>query len=380
VNYSRQAVYAIDTTFVVDDRFTRADIRWLYYLLSSLSLDQISRDSAIPGLDREQAYEQVAACPSARSEQLAIVQYLDCSGRATERVVRQKNRLITLLNEQKQAIIHRAVTRGLDPNVRLKPSRVEWLGKVPEHWDVAPLRLRYLQCLGKMLDTKRIKGSHLVPYLRNVDVQWDRVATTELPSMDITATEFDRYTLRKGDLLVCEGGEVGRAAIWNGDLPICGFQKAIHRLRPVSVQRDLPRFLMYVLRAAARAGAFDDGHESTIAHLTGEKIRSHRLAFPELREQIEIVEHLDAATRRVDGAIQAIRGSIEVCIELRTRLIADVVTGKVDVRQAARLSEIEESEEPLDASDAPADVEAEHGLDADADNAESDDALEDAVA
>ncbi|MDF2766030.1 MAG: type restriction-modification system specificity subunit [Rhodospirillales bacterium] len=137
---------------------------------------------------------------------------------------------------------------------------------------------------------------------------------------------------------------------------------------------------MYVLRAAARAGAFDDGHESTIAHLTGEKIRSHRLAFPELREQIEIVEHLDAATRRVDGAIQAIRGSIEVCIELRTRLIADVVTGKVDVRQAARLSEIEESEEPLDASDAPADVEAEHGLDADADNAESDDALEDAVA
>lgn len=135
-------------------------------------------------------------------EQAAIVKFLDYYDRKIRRYIRAKQKLIKLLEEEKQAIIHRAVTRGLDPNVRLKPSGVEWLGDVPEHWEVVALRHRYSQCLGKMLDAKRITGRHPLPYLRNTDVQWDRINIDDLPEMDIPSNEYDRYTVQKGSTRV----------------------------------------------------------------------------------------------------------------------------------------------------------------------------------
>ena len=201
------------------------------------------------------------------------------------------------------------------------------------HWEVAALRHRYSQCLGKMLDSKRITGNHLVPYLRNVDVQWDQINVEDLPTMDITPDEYDRYTLREGDLLVCEGGEVGRCALWFGELARCGFQKALHRLRPRNTGQDVPRFMYYALRAAANGDAFNDGHLSTIAHLTGDKLRAHRFPFPPTAEQESLVTFLDTALKQIDRAISDVGREIELLQEYRTRLVADVVTGKLDVRK-----------------------------------------------
>jgi type I restriction enzyme S subunit len=268
-------------------------------------------------------------------EQLAIVRFLDHANRQFDRAIRAKRKLIALLNEQKQAIIHRAVTRGLDPNVPMKDSGVPWLGEVPGHWDVVALRHRYSQCLGKMLDSTRITGTYPVPYLRNTDVQWDSINHDSLPVMDIKPAEYERYLVKPGDLLVCEGGEVGRCAIWTGDLAVCGFQKALHRLRPLDESRDLPRFAFYVLRAGAKNGAFDDGHVSTIQHLTGDKLRAHRFAFPPGREQEYIVDKLDEETGRIDALIERVRREITLLVEYRTRLTSDVVTGQLDVREAA---------------------------------------------
>src|SRR5260370_40540002 len=87
-----------------------------------------------------------------------------------------------------------------------KTTPYEWFGEIPTHWAIAPLYARYSLCLGKMLDAKRITGNHLMPYLRNVDVQWDQINLLDLPEMDITEDELERFTLRDGDLLVCEGG------------------------------------------------------------------------------------------------------------------------------------------------------------------------------
>ena len=268
-------------------------------------------------------------------EQAAIVRYLDRTDWRIRCYISAKQRLIGLLEEQKQAIIHRAVTRGLDANVRLKPSGVEWLGEVPAYWEVAALRHRYSQRLGKMLDSKRITGNHSLPYLRNVDVQWDQINIKDLPTMDIPPDEYERYTVQQGDLLVCEGGEVGRCALWSGELPVCGFQKALHRLRPRNVGQDLPRFMHYALRAAVKGDAFNDGHLSTIAHLTGDKLRAHRFPFPPVAEQESIVSFLDAALKQVDRAVSRACRQIELLREYRTRLIADVVTGKLDVREDA---------------------------------------------
>ena len=113
-----------------------------------------------------------------------------------------------------------------------KDSGVEWLGEIPAGWEVAPVYARYEVALGKMLDAKRVTGQCSGPYLRNVDVQWDRVNTEGLPEMDFAPWERDRYSVRPGDLLVCEGGEVDRTAIWRGEIGECFYQKALHRVRP----------------------------------------------------------------------------------------------------------------------------------------------------
>lgn len=284
-------------------------------------------------------------------EQCLIVRYLDHHGRKVNTFIRAKRRLIDLLTEQKQAIVYQAVTCGLDSNVPFKPSGVAWIGDVPEHWSVAPLRLRYTVDLGKMLDTHQMHRTALVPYLRNADVQWGRINTVDLPLMDVEADEYDRYTVKRGDLLVCEGGEVGRSAIWESGLTPVGFQKALHRLRPIASDRDEPRFLYFVLRSATALGVFAaQGNESTIVHLTNEKLRAHRFAFPPSDEQRAIVEYLTGQLSEIDSLRDGARRQIELVNEYRTRLIADVVLGKVDVRDAAlRLPAVEPLGDELDA-------------------------------
>lgn len=167
-------------------------------------------------------------------------------------------------------------------------------------------------------------------------MQWDRVNTTDLPLIDIALHERDRFTVRPGDLLVCEGGDVGRCAFWNGELPVCGFQKALHRLRSLDSGRDHSRFLYYCMWNASKQGVFvADGSENTIAHLTGVKLRAHRFAFPPIAEQIAISEYLAASEIDINKAVSATERELALIAEYRTCLIADVVTGKLDVREAA---------------------------------------------
>ena len=303
------------------------------------------------------------ACIPPLPEQTTIVRFLDHADRRIRRYIRAKQKLIALLEEQKQALIHQAVTGQIDvrtgqPYPAYKPSGVEWLGDVPAHWEVAALRHRYSQCLGKMLDSKRITGNHSLPYLRNVDVQWDQISIEDLPTMDIAPDEYGRYTLQEGDLLVCEGGEVGRCALWSDELFRCGFQKALHRLRPLNAGQDVPRFMHYALRAAVKGNAFNDGHLSTIAHLTGDKLRAHRFPFPPASEQESLVTFLDAVLKQIDQTISRVGRHIDLVQAYRTRLIADVVTGKLDVREAAAaLPEVDPLavEDDLDETSAAAD-------------------------
>ncbi len=140
--------------------------------------------------------------------------------------------------------------RRFQPYPAYKDSGIEWLGEIPGHWNVAPLYARYEVALGKMLDAKRVTGEFSGRYLRNADVQWDVVNTEGLPEMDFAPSERERYLLRSGDLLVCEGGEVGRTAIWRGEVEECFYQKAIHRVRPRS-EKEAPRFFYYLAKGSA---------------------------------------------------------------------------------------------------------------------------------
>jgi type I restriction enzyme, S subunit len=343
----------VSPAYVVARPYPETDGRYFAYLFRTAEYMrevEIFSRGIVPDRNRLywEAFKQLTSPVPSTEEQRLIVRFLDAHGALIARLIRAKQRVIELLEEQKQAIILRAVTRGLDPSVHLKSSGVAWLGDMPEHWQISALRHRYHQCLGKMLDTKRIRGDHLVPYLRNIDVQWDSINVDDLPTMDIQQAEYDRYLLRKGDLLVCEGGEVGRAAIWDGALEVCGFQKALHRLRPLSPGRDDPRFMMFVLGAASFSGAFADGHESTISHLTGEKLRQHRFPFPEPEEQVAIVAHIDAASAQINRITAAVEREVALLRQFRTRLVADVVTGKLDARAAAAALPEETASEPID--------------------------------
>ena len=211
-----------------------------------------------------------------------------------------------------------------------KESGVEWIGKVPVNWKVSALRHRYSQCLGKMLDSKRNTGSNQLPYLRNTDVQWDRINVDDLPTMEIPRHEYDRYTVQTGDLLVCEGGEVGRCALWSGDLAKCGFQKALHRLRPLNTRRDLSRYMYYALSVASNRQAFNDGHLSTIAHLTGEKLRTHPFPFPSFAEQAAIARFLDRTDERIQRYIRCKQKQTALLNEQRKTIIRRAVTGEIN--------------------------------------------------
>ena len=185
-----------------------------------------------------------------------------------------------------------------------------------------------------MLDQKKITGNYLVPYLGNSNVRWDFVNIDDLPKMDILPSEYKRFILQKGDLLVCEGGDDGRTAIWRVELEICAYQKALHRLSPKPLKNpDNPRFLYYLMRAASSLGAFiAGGNPNTIIHLTGNQLRAHKFPFPPVDEQIRIIEYLDEKTSQIEFSMKYIIEQIRNLKEYRSLLISAAVTGKIDVR------------------------------------------------
>jgi type I restriction enzyme, S subunit len=237
-----------------------------------------------------------------------------------------------------EAVVYWQRRLGLNPTVPMKDSGVEWLGKIPAHWSKAPVYARYHIQLGKMLDSKRITGDCLAPYVRNIDVQWDRISVVDLNEMDFSDDDKNRYRLEYGDLLVCEGGEIGRTAIWRGELKECYYQKAIHRLRPKN-NCDNSRYFYYIMFGAAKSGLFiATGNPNTIDHLTAEKLRTHRFPFPPRDEQDNIVAFLEKETAKTDGLIAKIQESLDRLKEYRTALISAAVTGKIDVRGARNLT------------------------------------------
>jgi type I restriction enzyme S subunit len=325
------------------------DPRFLCLLIdeSNYVRDQIGaygKGAIMHGLNSGIIKSIVLAVPPT-SEQLRILSFLHRETARIDALVAKKERLIGLLREKRTALITQAATKGLpaaaaaqaglDPNVRMKHSGVEWLGEIPAHWDLAPVYARYEVALGKMLDAKRVTGEHPGPYLRNVDVQWGHIDVEDLPQMDFAPSERDRYSLRPGDLLVCEGGEVGRTAIWRGELEACFYQKAIHRVRPLSA-REQPRYFYYIMYSAARRGVFiAGGNPNTIDHLTAIQLRHYRFPFPPEKEQTRIANFLDDETSKIDALIGEISIGIGHLMEFRTALTSAAVTGKIDVREEA---------------------------------------------
>jgi type I restriction enzyme, S subunit len=158
--------------------------------------------------------------------------------------------------------------------------------------------------LGKMLSEKSKTGIGTTPYLRNANVQWDRFDLSSVYTMDFDAREFQKFLLEPDDILVCEGGDIGKCAIWSGEIANCCYQKALHRLR-VHKELLVPRYLLHHLIWAAKEGHFLDlKTQTTIPHLPAIKLNSYPIILADLATQKNTVQELDSLKSQISALEQ----------------------------------------------------------------------------
>ncbi len=207
-----------------------------------------------------------------------------------------------------------------------KDSGIEWLGEVPEHWAVSLLKRRYQVTLGKMLKSNQTSPNETEEfYLRAANIHWRGVNTTNVKRMWFTAEEKKKLKLCKGDLLVSEGGDVGRSSLWNDEIEGCYIQNSINRIR---AREDADtRFLFHWMYFIKHADYIDMiCNKATIAHFTVEKVEATPCVYPPLEEQKRIAAFLDKETTKIDTLIDKQEQLITLLLEKRQAIISHAVT------------------------------------------------------
>ena len=303
-----------------------------WWAMSDVFVEEIVARSvgvSYPAVNSSELGEIRVRLPSI-DEQKAIADYLDIESNRIDALISKKHRLVELLSEYTDSVVLNGISGRLtSPSSPVKSSRISWVGDIPKHFRTPWLGAFHTTQLGKMLNSEAASGPDQYPYIKNTNVRWDHFDLDDLPTMTFGASDRQRCGLRVGDVLICEGGEVGRSAVWSHDREIF-FQKALHRVRPL--EENVPRYLMYCLWAAAKLGVFEvEGNQATIVHLTGEKLREHRFPWPPLKEQEEIVELIDTVRKRISQIFMSLHKQIELLYERRQALITATVTGKKPV-------------------------------------------------
>lgn len=276
------------------------------------------------------------------AEQAAIITFLNYADRRIRRYIRSKQKLTKLLEEQKQVVINQAVTRGLDPNVPLKPSGIEWLGDIPEHWEVQ--RLKHVttpieqgwspQCYA--WPASENEWGVLKVGCVNGDT-FDPGQNKKLPPSLDPAPGLD---IREGDILVSRANTkelVGLAAVAEKDYPKILLCDKTFRFRVIS-EKAIPQFVVYLIRdkvSRAQIESRTNGASDSMQNIGQGVIRNLVVALPPSPEQKQIVEFLSNQVSLIKISRLEAQKQISLLQEFRTRLIADVVTGKLDVREAA---------------------------------------------
>ncbi len=292
--------------------------------------------------------EQLLPLPT-KDEQAAIVRFLHHAELRIRRYIRAKQRLIKLLEEEKQAIIHHAVTRGLDFNVSLKPSGVEWLGDVPEHWEVKKLKRLGEVRIGLTYSPSEISGDEGTLVLRASNVRNGCIVSAD--NVFVSKKVPKSLLVVEGDILICvrSGSRslVGKSAKITSQFSGSTYGAFMSLLRSCD-----NAFIYWVLNSNLFPSVMAQFETSTINQLTQSDLRNLPIPVPPTAEQAKIVAYLASATGEIDTTIASALREISLLREYRTCLIADVVTGKLDVRDAtAYLPEEKPEPEALDEND-----------------------------
>ena len=264
-------------------------------------------------------------------EQAAIVRFLDHADEQIQRYIAARGRLIALLEEQRQALVHQAVTRGLDPNVRLKPSGVEWLGEVPEHWEVR--RIKSLSAVKRGASPRPIDDPKY--FCDHGEYAWVRIADVTASNHYLENTTQSLSSLgqslsvqlQPGSLFMSIAGSVGKPSITK--IKCCIHDGFVY----FPELKGSEEFLYQVLSNSSPFSGL--GKLGTQLNLNTDTVGGIYIAWPPSSERKHITEFLQDSARKFDDAICQTQQQIDLMNEYRTRLIADVVTGQLDVRGTA---------------------------------------------
>ena len=276
-------------------------------------------------------------------EQKAISNFLDQKTAEIDSLIADKEKLIELLQEKRQAIITEAVTKGLNPNVRMKDSGIEWIGEIPEHWEVSKIKFTtYVKgrigWQGLRADEFIDEGPYLVTGTDFVDglVNWDSCYHISMERYN----EAPPIQLRENDLLITKDGTIGKVAIVKNKPKYAILNSGIFVTRPKN-SAYLTEFMYWILNSQV----FNKFIQymslgSTIVHLYQQTFENFSFPITNLNEQKTIAHFLDRKVAEIDGLISDIKLQIQKLKEYRQSLISEAVTGKIDVREFGSISEV----------------------------------------
>ncbi len=300
------------------DYFFYAMKGWEGYLKGQTS------GSGIPHVDKEVLGKlELVQFPTV--EQSKIAEILS----TVEHAIEQTEALIAKQQRIKTGLMQDLLTRGIDEHGQLRTEQTHAfkdspLGRIPAEWEVKAIGEVFDVQLGKMLSQKSSNGLAPFFYLGNKNVQWDRVDLSDLQMMDFDAREREKFELRHNDILMCEGGEVGRTSLWKGELADCYYQKAIHRLRPKNgayLPELFPRFIQWGIRQGLLG---DFTSQTSIAHLTQEKLNTVPIIIPTIPDQEALVLRLNSH----DIALANLSSSALKLQSVKRALMQDLLTGR----------------------------------------------------
>lgn len=274
-------------------------------------------------------------------EQRAITAFLDRKTRQIDELIAKKRRLIELLHEKRTALISHVVTKGLNSDAPMKPFGGEWLGEVPEHWDVKRLKfISHLQTgltLGKKHTNVERARLVLRPYLRVANVQDGWLDLGHITEVEVLPERIARYELRAGDVLMTEGGDfdkLGRGYVYEGQIEGCLHQNHIFAVRPDARKLD-SRFLASMLSCQHGRNYFTKTSQQTtnLASTNATKLGDFPVPLPPVLEQKKIMARVAEIAAKLNALTASAETAIARLTEYRQALISSAVTGKIDVRE-----------------------------------------------
>lgn len=294
VNFFSVPIFASDCSTVEVKDKTKNENLYFYYALKAAQKDiyTLSSGSAQPHVYSRDIKKIKVPCPPL-SEQKQIAKTLSTIQGAIE----TQDKIIAKVRELKKSTMKQIFTKGLNGE-KIKKTEI---GEMPEGWEIETIGNLFEMKQGKSLSAKKQTGKHLKPFLRTSNVFWGKLDLSKVDKMDILPDEREMLELKKNDLLVCEGGDIGRTAIWKGELGECYYQNHLHRLRG-KTDNIFPAFFMFWLQLAIQLkktyGTF--GNRTTIPNLSGKTLSQFALPFPPLSEQREIAKILQSIHRKIE--------------------------------------------------------------------------------